>query len=162
MKWKLPAVTAISFYQDNRSKKALEELEKLNEPLSTVIRNSEAVEIPTHEIVVGDQNGGNEEKTRAMVFSTLIFANILLSFVNRSFFYSMLESFRNRNLLLIGISALVLTMLLVILYVKPISLFFKVTALNISELGMTIFIAAASVLWFEIYKYVKRIRKAKA
>jgi Ca2+-transporting ATPase len=48
------AVAAISFYQDNRSKKALEELEKLNEPLSTVIRNSEVVEIPTHEIVVGD------------------------------------------------------------------------------------------------------------
>lgn len=48
------AVTAISFYQDNRSKKALEELEKLNEPLSMVIRNSQIVEIPTHEIVVGD------------------------------------------------------------------------------------------------------------
>ncbi len=31
-------VTAISFYQDNRSKKALEALEKLNEPLSRVIR----------------------------------------------------------------------------------------------------------------------------
>lgn len=30
-------VTAISFYQDNRSRKALEELEKLNEPLSKVI-----------------------------------------------------------------------------------------------------------------------------
>ncbi|MDQ1152141.1 cation-transporting P-type ATPase [Sphingobacterium zeae] len=29
------AVTAISFYQDNRSKRALEEIEKLNEPLST-------------------------------------------------------------------------------------------------------------------------------
>lgn len=48
------AVTAISFYQDNRSKKALDELEKLNEPLSKVIRNSQIVEIPTHEIVVGD------------------------------------------------------------------------------------------------------------
>ncbi|WP_237241990.1 HAD-IC family P-type ATPase [Sphingobacterium sp. B29] len=48
------AVTAISFYQDNRSKKALEELEKLNEPLSTVIRNGKVSEIPTHEIVVGD------------------------------------------------------------------------------------------------------------
>ena len=107
-------------------------------------------------------NGGDEEKTRAMVFSTLIFANILLSFVNRSFFYSVLESFRNRNPLLIGISALVLMMLLVILYVKPVSLFFKVTALNISELGMTVFIAAVSVLWFEIYKYVKRIGKAKS
>ena len=48
------AVSAISFYQDNRSKKALEALEKLNEPLSTVIRDSKVVQIPTHEIVVGD------------------------------------------------------------------------------------------------------------
>ncbi|SIS27693.1 Ca2+-transporting ATPase [Chryseobacterium joostei] len=91
-----------------------------------------------------------------MVFSTLIFANILLSFVNRSFFYSVLESFRNRNPLLIGISALVLGFLFAILYVKPVSLFFKVTALNIGELGFTVFIAAFSVLWFEVYKYAKR------
>lgn len=47
-------VSGISFYQDNRSKKALEELEKLNEPLSKVIRNSKIIEIPTHEIAVGD------------------------------------------------------------------------------------------------------------
>lgn len=47
-------VTAISFYQDNRSKKALEELEKLNEPLSKVIRNSKIIDIPTFEIAVGD------------------------------------------------------------------------------------------------------------
>src|SRR5690606_33631807 len=48
------AVSGISFYQDNRSKKALEELEKLNEPLSTVIRNGKILEIPTREIAVGD------------------------------------------------------------------------------------------------------------
>ena len=108
------------------------------------------------------QNGGDEATTRAMVFSTLIFANILLSFVNRSFFYSVLESFRNRNPLLIGISILVLGLLFAILYVKPVSLFFKVTALNIDELGFTVFIAAVSVLWFEIYKYVRRIRIGKA
>src|SRR5690554_611558 len=47
-------VSGISFYQDNRSKNALEALEKLNEPLSTVIRNSKVVQIPTHEIAVGD------------------------------------------------------------------------------------------------------------
>src|SRR5690606_20276508 len=47
-------VSAISFYQDNRSKKALEELEKLNEPLSTVIRNGKMIQIATHEIVIGD------------------------------------------------------------------------------------------------------------
>ncbi len=48
------AVSAISFYQDNRSKKALEALEKLNEPLSTVIRNCEVLQIATSEIAVGD------------------------------------------------------------------------------------------------------------
>ena len=48
------AVSAISFYQDNRSKKALEALEKLNEPLSTAIRNSQVIKIPTHDLVVGD------------------------------------------------------------------------------------------------------------
>ncbi len=48
------AVSGISLYQDRRSKMALEELEKLNEPLSKVIRNSTLMKIPTHEIVVGD------------------------------------------------------------------------------------------------------------
>lgn len=47
-------VSGISFYQDNRSKKALEALEKLNKPLSTVIRNGKAIQIPTHEIAVAD------------------------------------------------------------------------------------------------------------
>jgi P-type Ca2+ transporter type 2C len=47
-------VSGISYYQDNRSKKALEALEKLNAPLSTVIRNSKVLQIPTHEIAVGD------------------------------------------------------------------------------------------------------------
>ena len=47
-------VSAISLYQDTRSKKALEALEKLNEPLSKVIRNAQVIEIPTNEIAVGD------------------------------------------------------------------------------------------------------------
>lgn len=48
------AVSGISFYQDNRSKKALEALEKLNEPLSAVIRNGQVKHIPTNELAVGD------------------------------------------------------------------------------------------------------------
>lgn len=100
--------------------------------------------------------GNDEAKTRALVFSTLIFANILLSLVNRSFYYSVLESFKNRNFLLMGISALVLVLLFVILYVKPVSGFFSVTPLAAAELGMTLLVAAISVLWFEVYKLMKR------
>lgn len=86
----------------------------------------------------------------------MIFANVLLSFANRSFFYSIFESLKNRNPLLMGISALVLTLLFVILYENQVSHFFKVTVLTINELGFCLLIATISVLWFEIYKLVKR------
>ncbi|WP_449388232.1 cation-translocating P-type ATPase [Chryseobacterium lineare] len=99
----------------------------------------------------------NEEKTRALVFCTLIFANILLSLVNRSFYYSVLESFKNHNFLLAGISVLVLVLMFIILYVSPVSRFFSVTSLTIKELGLALLVAAISVLWFEIYKLIKRL-----
>jgi Ca2+-transporting ATPase len=47
-------VSGISFYQDNRSRKALEALEKINQPSSQVIRNGQLQNIPTKDIVVGD------------------------------------------------------------------------------------------------------------
>jgi Ca2+-transporting ATPase len=105
-------------------------------------------------------NGGTEEKTRSMVFSTLIFANILLSWANRSFFYSMFESFGNRNPLLAIITGITLILLFIILYIDPVSRFFSITDLDIHELGISFSVAALSVLWFEVYKWFKR-RKAK-
>lgn len=102
-------------------------------------------------------HGNGEAKTRALVFTTLIFSNILLSLVNRSFYYSMLESFKNRNILLAGISVLVVIFLLIILYAAPVSGFFSVTALSIEELGLALLTASVSVLWFEIYKFIKRL-----
>ncbi|MGR3857855.1 cation-translocating P-type ATPase [Chryseobacterium indologenes] len=102
-------------------------------------------------------HGNGEAKTRALVFTTLIFSNILLSLVNRSFYYSMLECFKNRNVLLAGISVLVLIFLLIILYAAPVSGFFSVTALNVEELGLALLTASVSVLWFEVYKLIKRL-----
>lgn len=106
-------------------------------------------------------NGAGEEKTRAMVFTTLIFANILLSFANRSFYFSLPESFQNKNPLLTGITALTLLLLFAILYFTPFSKFFSVTKLSAGELGIALLIASVSVLWFELYKLVKRIKKMK-
>ena len=102
------------------------------------------------------QLGGNEEKTRAMVFTTLIFSNVWLSLTNRSFYYSLLSSFRNKNNLMVYVTVLTLVILFAILYIQPISLFFKVTSLNLNELGITMLVAMLSVLWFEVYKWIKR------
>lgn len=104
------------------------------------------------------QNGGNEEKTRAMVFSTLILANILLSLVNRSFYYSMMESFKNKNILFVAVVCITLILLFAILYIEPLAGFFQLTELNIVELSKAIGVASVSVLWFEIYKWIKRMK----
>ena len=104
-------------------------------------------------------NGGNEEQTRAMVFSTLIFANVFLSFVNRSFYYSVMDSLRYRNPLLIGISVLVVLSLMAILYFEPFARFFHVSALSITDLLYCLVAAGLSVGWFEGFKWMKRRKR---
>lgn len=105
--------------------------------------------------------GGSEEKTRSVVFATIVFANIILSYSNRSFYYSIFETFKNKNRLLLGITSLVLLLLFVIFSVDAIRSFFKLTTLTYYEVGFSFLIATISVLWFEVYKFVKRMKMRK-
>jgi Ca2+-transporting ATPase len=102
------------------------------------------------------QNGASEETTRAIVFTTLIFANVFLSLTNRSFTYSFFESFKNKNTLFPLIIGSTLILLFAILYIPVFSNFFHVSSLNLKDLGIAILIAMVSVLWFEVYKWGKR------
>ncbi len=47
-------VSAISLYQDSRSRNALQKLKEFTQPNCTVIRNSKVVEIKSEDLVVGD------------------------------------------------------------------------------------------------------------
>ena len=47
-------VSTISLYQESKSRNAIEELKKLTQPKSKVIRNGKIIEIPSEEIVLGD------------------------------------------------------------------------------------------------------------
>ena len=104
------------------------------------------------------QNGASEEKTRAMVFTTLIFANVFLSLTNRSFTYGLFESFKNKNILFPLIIGATLVLLFAILYIPVFSNFFHVSSLKLKDLGVALLIAMVSVLWFEVYKWRKRRR----
>jgi Ca2+-transporting ATPase len=105
------------------------------------------------------QNGASEEKTRAMVFATLVLANIFLSFANRSFYYSLFECFMRKNLLFPVITLATLIFLLMILYLPAVSGFFHVTGLTVKEISISVCIAFGSILWFEIYKIGRRVSK---
>lgn len=102
--------------------------------------------------------GNNENFTRTMVFTTLIFANIFLSLVNRSFVYSVFDSLKNKNNLFPLVIGITLVLLFSIIYIPVFASFFQVTQIGLAEIGISFFIAAVSVLWFEVYKWIKRMK----
>lgn len=102
------------------------------------------------------QNAG-EEITRTMVFTVLIAANIFLTLVNRSFYYSIFTTLQYKNnlvWLIIGITA---SLAGITLLVKPVSDFFEFKQLSALQLGICVATGFVSVMWYELVKWVKRI-----
>lgn len=105
------------------------------------------------------QNGGSEQLTRTMVFTTLVFSNVILSLVNRSFYYSVFSSLKNKNNMMVFANSLTLLFLIMIVYINPIATFFAVLPLEFSQIGICIVVSTVSVLWIEIWKWDKRASK---
>jgi P-type Ca2+ transporter type 2C len=103
------------------------------------------------------QNVYNEQLTRSMVFTTLITANVFLTLVNRSFYYSIFTTMKYKNnlvLLVIGITVFITALLL---YVHPFTNFFEFEHLNFAQLGISIGVGFVSVIWIELVKWRNRI-----
>jgi Ca2+-transporting ATPase len=91
-----------------------------------------------------------------MVFTVLIAANIFLTLVNRSFYYSIFTVMKYKNnLVLLIISITVFTSGLLI-YIAPLANFFKFEALNTKQLLISITIGFLAVIWYEAVKWTKR------
>lgn len=103
-------------------------------------------------------NGYNENSTRTMVFTTLIVANIFLTLVNRSFFYSVLKTLRYSNNMITLIITLTIALLGLLLFVPPLTSFFEFETLSGKSLGISISIGFVSVIWYELVKGYKRFR----
>ena len=107
----------------------------------------------------GVYNGANEAHTRTLVFTTLISANIFLTLENRSFFYSMLNTLKYKNNLVLLIIAITTALCALLIYVPWLSNFFDFEPLNFKEVVLTVSIGFVAVIWFEIVKWVLRKQK---
>lgn len=105
---------------------------------------------------IAAQHSYNEQLTRAMVFTCLIAANISLTLVNRSFYYSLFTTIKYKNKLVFFIIIATLLLSAAILYFKPVTLFFGFQQLNFIQLLLSIGIGCLSVLWYEFVKWKKR------
>jgi Ca2+-transporting ATPase len=102
------------------------------------------------------ENGGDEQLTRTMVFTTLVFSNVILSLVNRSFYYSVFTSLQNKNNMMVIANSLTLLFLALIVYISPIARFFDVLPLQLYQIIICLGVSGVSVLWIEIWKWNKR------
>jgi P-type Ca2+ transporter type 2C len=101
--------------------------------------------------------GYNEPLTRTMVFTVLIAANVCLTLINRSFFYSVFTTLRYKNNLVLFIILITIAIVGLILYIPNLTSFFEFETLNISQLVICTAIGLVSVVWFEIVKWIKRL-----
>ena len=104
-------------------------------------------------------SGYNEDLTRTMVFTVLITANIFITLINRSFYYSILTSLTYKNNMVLYIIFITIALVGLILYVNPLTAFFDFESLNLNQLLISISIGFISVIWFEIVKVFKRLKK---
>jgi Ca2+-transporting ATPase len=101
-------------------------------------------------------NDYDEALTRTMVFTVLISANIFLTLINRSFYYSIFTTLKYKNNLVLLIISITVFTVALMLYVKPITAFFGFETLKVSQLLITVIVGFISVIWFEIVKLIKR------
>jgi P-type Ca2+ transporter type 2C len=103
-------------------------------------------------------NGFDESLTRTMVFTVLVTANIFLTLVNRSFYYTILTTLKYKNNLVLLIIGITIGITGLLLYIKPLSSFFEFEHLNLFQLTMSIGIGFLSVIWYEVVKWRKRMK----
>ena len=103
------------------------------------------------------QNTHNEQLTRSMVFTTLIIANIFLTLVNRSFYYSIFTTMKYKNDLVFWIIGVTIAITGLLIYVHPFADFFEFEHLNIAQLSICFGVGFVSVIWIELVKWRKRI-----
>lgn len=104
----------------------------------------------------GIQHNFNEALTRSMVFTTLISANIFLTLINRSFYYSILTTLKYKNKLVPLIIGITITITIALLFITPFAKFFEFEALSFFQLFSSVATGFITVIWYEVVKWNKR------
>ncbi|RYZ50291.1 MAG: cation-translocating P-type ATPase, partial [Sphingobacteriales bacterium] len=98
------------------------------------------------------QSGKSLEETRTMVFTSLLLANIFLTFSVRSYSETIIKTLRYKNRLALPIVLISASFLALILLFPPARQLFGLSTLSAGRFGLCVVIALVSVGWFEVYK----------
>lgn len=103
----------------------------------------------------------DEATTRTMVFTVLIAANILLTLVNRSFYYSLFTTMQYKNNLVLVIILITMAITAILIFVPTLTNFFEFAQLTINQILISMVIGFSSVIWYELIKWRKRLLRRR-
>ncbi len=102
------------------------------------------------------QQGKDEATIRTVIFITLLFSNIFLTLVNRSFQFSIFKTLSYKNNLVPLIIGITLLFIAALLYVPFIRNIFRLNLLSFNLVATCIAVAMFNTLWMEVWKVVKQ------
>ena len=100
--------------------------------------------------------GYTEAQVRTVAFSTILFSNIFLTLVNRSFYYSVFRTMTYPNRLVPLIIVITLGVLAATLYVPAVQSLFRLEFIGLDLQWKCLVAAFISVFWVEGYKLYRR------
>ncbi len=106
------------------------------------------------------ERGLGEGAARALAFTTLVVANLVMIFANRSWERTLLGSLRSPNLSLWLITAAASLCLVLALELPGLRELFRFAPLDRHHLLLAVGIGVASLGWFELLKYLRKARLA--
>ena len=135
---------------------------KFNELWTSIIQGLAITlaSLSVYQYAVGQ--GFVEDTTRTMVFMVLIVANIFLTLVNRSFYFSLFTTLKYKNNLVGLIIGITVALAALLLFIPPLTDFFEFNTLSVNQLLVSLFAGSISVLWYEVVKWGQRIKAKKS
>lgn len=100
--------------------------------------------------------GQSESGARTLTFVTLIIANLFLILTNRSWAESIFESIFEINKTLLFLVVMAITFLCLVIYVPFLQKVFHFSGLHFHDLLIGVGIGILSVIWFEVFKFIKK------
>jgi len=101
----------------------------------------------------------DEATTRTIVFTVLIAANIILTLVNRSFYYSFFTTLKYKNNLVLLIILITIAITGFLIFVPVLTQFFGFAQLTLIQILIAIGIGSCTVIWYELIKWIKRLKR---
>ncbi len=102
------------------------------------------------------QQGSDNTTIRTVIFTTLLFSNVFLTLVNRSFHYSVFKTLAYKNNLVPLIIGITLLFIAALLYVPFMQNLFRLQSLSLQTTASCILAGIAGTLWIEIWKFIRR------